>query len=289
MGKLREQMQEEMRLRGLSANTQRCYLSRIKQLAEFYGRSPALLSEAEVRAFLLHVVNERRVASSTHGLFVAAVHFLYRVTLRRPEVVAHVPYPKRAVRLPVVLSLDEVARFFAKVRSVRMRALLMVAYGAGLRVSEVCALETKDIDSGRMVIHVRGGKGNKDRFVMLSPRLLETLREYYRARRPSPPYLFPGNRPGTHVTRAGVHKAVVSAAAAAGIDKRISPHVLRHAFATHLLEAGTDLRVIQALLGHSRLDTTARYLHLAQLHAQKVTSPLDQLPALTEVSARSHR
>lgn len=278
MGKFHDKMLADLVLRGRSINTQRSYLFRAREFVAHFRRPPTELGTDHVREFLLHIVNVRKLGPSSHGVYVSALKFLFEVTLERPEVVASIPAPRRPRVLPDILSHEEVARFFEHVHSMRQRALLMTAYGAGLRVSEACNLRVEDIDSSRMVIHVRGGKGAKDRFVMLSPRLLETLRLYWKTRRPPRPFLFPGRTGDKPITRGAVHKAVRAACLAAGITKHVSPHKLRHAFATHLLEAGTNLRVIQALLGHASINSTARYASLAKLHAQHVTSPLDLLP-----------
>lgn len=282
MKRIRDKMRDDLVLRGRALNTQQSYLSRAGKFVAHFGRPPGRLGRQEVETFLLYIVKERKLGTSSLTAYVAALKFLFEVTLERPDVVARIPYPKRSQKLPVILSLEEVARFFEHLHSMRQRAILMVAYGAGLRVSEVCNLRVEDIDSSRMMIHVRDGKGFKDRFVMLSPVLLQTLRTYWAARRPPLPYLFPGRGGHKPLTRAAVHKAVVKASQAAGIDKRITPHTLRHAFATHLLEAGTDLRVIQMLLGHAKIETTTRYTHLAKTHAQAVTSPLDRLPTVSK-------
>ena len=218
------------------------------------------------------------MSRSTHGVYVAAIHFLYRVTLDRPGEVRRIPFPRRvSERLPEILSVLEVERLLGAVSRPKHRAMLIVAYGAGLRVSELCALIPTDIDSQRMLIRVRAGKGDKDRYVMLSPRLLATLRAYWRLRPPRGPYLFPSPRPGKALSRMAVFHVVRRAARRAGLRKRVNPHMLRHCFATHLLEAGTDIRVIQVLLGHRSLRTTARYVLVSREHVGTVKSPLDAL------------
>jgi len=281
MGQLRDRMLVDLQLRGFSKATQKDYLLRVRHLAKHYGRSPARLGEREVRAYLRHVVQVRKLAPTSHRMYVAALKFFYKVTLRRPEVVASIPYPKVPLKLPDVMSRDEVEQLLAKVHSLKHRALFMAAYGAGLRISEACALRTTDIDRGRMLIHVRGGKGAKDRYVMLSPRLLTCLEEYWRSAQPRGTCLFPGRGRVEPMTRVAAHHAFRKAIGQCGFTKRVVPHSLRHAFATHLLEAGTDLRIIQRMLGHVRIDTTARYTHLTPLHAGRVTSPLD-LPSTRE-------
>jgi site-specific recombinase XerD len=236
------------------------------------------LGEDEIRAFLDDLVREKRVSRSTQRVYVAAIHFLYRVTLDRPVAVRRIPFPRRnSERLPEILSAAEVERLLAAVSRPKPRAMLMTLYGAGLRAGEVCALVPADIDSQRMLIRVRAGKGSKDRYVMLSPRLLATLREYWRLRPPRGPYLFPSPRPDKPLSRMAVFRVVRRAARCAGLHKRVGPHVLRHSFATHLLEAGADIRMIQVLLGHRSLRTTARYLLVSRERIGAVASPLDTL------------
>jgi site-specific recombinase XerD len=285
MGQLRERMAVDLRLRGLSPVTQRVYLRCTERFVAPHRRSPTVLGAAEIRSFLDHLVREQRVSRATLRVYVAAIHFLYRVTLDRPVVVRRIPFPRRdGERLPTILSPAEVERLIAAVSRPKHRAMLMTLYGAGLRVGEVCALVPADIDSQRMLIRVRAGKGNKDRYVMLSPRLLATLREYWRLRPPRGPYLFPSPRPDKPLSRMAVFRVVRRAARRAGLRKRVSPHVLRHCFATHLLEAGADIRVIQVLLGHRSLRTTARYVLVSREHVGTVTSPLDALPSLATSS-----
>jgi site-specific recombinase XerD len=274
-------MAVDLRLRGLSPVTQRMYLGCVERFVAHGRRSPTALGEAEIRAFLDHLVREKRVSPSTQKVYVAAIHFLYRVTLDRPVVVRRIPFPRDTrERLPEILSAAEVARLLGSVRRPKHRAMLMTLYGAGLRVSEVCALVPADIDSERMLIRVRAGKGDKDRYVMLSPRLLTTLRQYWRLRPPRGPYLFPSPRPDKPLSRMAVFRVVRQAARRAGLRKRVNPHMLRHCFATHLLEAGTDIRVIQVLLGHRSLRTTARYVMVSRQHVGTVVSPLDALPSV---------
>ena len=274
MGMLRDRMIRDLKLRGFSEATQLAYPSRMGQLAGHFHRSPAGLGEEELREFLRHIVEERHLSPSSHCGYVAAFKFFYQVTLKRPQVVSAIPYPKRPRKLPDVLGRDEVERLLAATHSLRHRALFTTVYGAGLRISEACSLKPTDIDRQRMLIHVRGGKGAKDRYVMLSPRLLSCLEEYWLKMRPRGAYLFPG-RTGRPLTREAAHRALVKVASKCGFTKHVSPHSLRHAFATHLLEAGTDLRIIQRMLGHSCIDTTARYTHVTALHTSRVKSPLD--------------
>jgi site-specific recombinase XerD len=272
-------MATDLRLRGMSPVTQRMYLACVRRFAAYHDRSPAALGETAVRAFLDHLVRDRRMSPATLRVYGAALRFLYDVTLSRPDVVRRVPYPRRVPeRLPEILSPTEVAQLLGALRSLKHRAMVMAAYGAGLRVSELCALTAADIDSARMLLRVRAGKGAKDRYVMLSARLLGTLRAYWRQQPPRGEYLFPSPRAGQPVSTKAVWRLLRRAAARAQLRKRVTPHGLRHSFATHLLEAGTDIRVIQVLLGHRSLRTTARYALVSRAHVGTVRSPLDTLP-----------
>lgn len=277
MGQFHDRMQEELRLAGSRPSTLDAYLGCARRFVAFHRRPPDRLGADDVRTFLLHLVNVRKVSPATHHQYVAAIRFLYVKTLRRPEVVADIPWPKVPQSLPEILSGTEVERVFAAVRSIKQRALLMTAYGAGLRVSEACQLLVTDIDSKRGLIHVRDGKGGSARAVVLSERLLALLREYWRLVRPSRPFLFPSRIPGAAITRCSVNKALSAALRRAGISKHVTPHGLRHAFATHLLEVGTDTRVIQAMLGHASIRTTTRYTKVTGAHVARVKSPLDIL------------
>lgn len=286
MEKLRDRMAVDLRLRGMSPITQRMYLGCVERFVVYHHRrSPKALGEAEIRAFLDHLVVERHLSRATQRVHVAAIRFLYEVTLDRPCTVRRIPFPQRdGERLPEILSLAEVERLLCAPSRPNHRAILMTLYGAGLRVSEVCELVPKDIDSERMLIRVRKGKGDKDRYVMLSPTLLATFRAYWRQRPRRGPYLFPSPRPDKPLSRMAVFRLVRRAASRAGLQKRVSPHMLRHCFATHLLEAGADIRTIQVLLGHRSIRTTARYLMVSEKHIGTVASPLDAL-LLTPPSA----
>jgi site-specific recombinase XerD len=279
MTPLRRRMIEEMKLRNLAPSTIDVYVSRVAHFARYYGRSPEVLGRDEVRSYLLHLVQEKKVSWSLYNQTVAALRFLYEVILDRQGVLVRIVCPKQPQRLPVVLSLEEVARFFAAITGVKHRAILMTAYAAGLRISEVVALRVEDIDSKRMVLRVRQGKGRKDRNVMLSPRLLTLLREYWKIARPTD-WLFPGQVAGQPITVGTVHRICVQAARAAGLDKHVTVHTLRHSFATHLLEAGTNIRTIQMLLGHRNIKTTAVYTHISPIALETTRSPLDQLGPL---------
>ena len=278
MGKTRDAMLADMQLRRYELSTIREYLCCAKHLVAYHMRPAEELGESEVRDFFLHLVRERRVSPARHKTHVAAVRFLYAITLRRPEVVHWLPWPKTPRTLPDILSGSEVLALLEAVESPKYRAILMCAYGSGLRVSEACALTPADIDSVRMVIHVRVAKRNRERYVMLSVRLLAALRIWWRVEKPArEAYLFSGATAGSHVSPDAVRAVLKKAAVAAGIAKRAYPHLLRHSFATHLLESGTDIRVIQRLLGHGSIRTTERYTHVSTAHVGRTKSPLDLL------------
>ena len=277
MSPLRQRMLEDMRIRNLTDNTQKTYLLQVGCFARHFGRSPELLGPEEVRAYQVYLLNERKLAARSIGINAAALRFLYSVTLKRDWALEEIPLPKRPQTLPEVLSHEEVGRFLECVGSLKHRTILMCAYGAGLRVGEATRLRVTDIDSQRMMLRVEQGKGQKDRYVMLSARLLETLRVYWRHARPRV-WLFPGDRDERPITREAVAEACQKARRLAGIEKPVTPHSLRHAFATHLLESGTDLRTIQLLLGHRSLATTSRYLKVATHTVCATASPLDLLP-----------
>jgi integrase/recombinase XerD len=276
MSPLRRRMIEDMTVRNFSAYTQRNYLFAVTRLARHTRRSPADLGPEQLRDYLNHLV-ERKVSASYFNVNVAALRFLYTVALERDWVLPKLPFQKMPRKLPVVLSVEEVGRFLAAIPDHKMRAVLVTAYAAGLRVFEVVALRVSDVDSGRMTLRIAGGKGGKARLVMLSPRLLDLLRTYWKAERPRADWLFPGRDPGQHISVRSVQLACQTARDTAGIGKPITMHTLRHSFATHLLEAGTDLCTIKLLLGHRSLSTTARYLHVATSTVCATRSPLDCL------------
>lgn len=235
MGAIRDKMTADLDLRGFAATTKTEYLRCAKNFVAHHHRSPMELGEPEVREFLLDLVNEQEAGSATHRMHVAAIKFLYVTTLERPEVVAKIPWPKRSQTLPDILTGEELEQLFQQIASIKHRAILMTAYGAGLRISEACSLQISDIDSKRMLIHVHQGKGAKDRYVMLSERLLEVLRTYWKAARPPKPFLFPGAIPGRSITINTVETALQKVVAQCHFAKRVTPHSLRHSFATHLL------------------------------------------------------
>jgi len=277
MGKLHDQMEGDLILKAYSPHTQRAYLRCVRHFARHYMRSPEEMGETEVRNFLLHLVRERQASPATQDMYVNALKFLYAITLKRPEAVKGISHPKRPKTLPVILSPEEVLRVFEAIRSVKYKAIIAAAYAAGLRISEVCSLSVSDIDSQRMRIHIRSGKGKKDRYVMLGESLLALLRQYYQAVRPQGEYLFPGQKPHRHISTTAVSLALRKVIRETGLSKKVTMHTLRHCFATHLMEAGTDIRILQVLLGHSSIRTTLRYTHITDRLVQKLVSPLDMI------------
>jgi site-specific recombinase XerD len=277
MGKIRDRMLAEMDLRGLSVRTQDSYLMCCRQFVAHFMKSPEQLGAAETKAFILHLIRERKASPASVGVYVAAVRFLYRTVLRNPEAVEDLPRPKVPQRLPLVPSREEVYRLLRAVRSMKHRTILVIAYGAGLRITEACGLQVADVDSNQMVIRIRRAKGGKDRLVPLSPKMLRTLRAYWLATKPPGPFLFPGRLPDHPITGDAVRKVMKEALADSGVRKRLTLHSLRHGFATHLLEDGEDIRVLQALLGHSHIQTTAHYAQVTTGRLRKVKSPLDRL------------
>jgi len=277
MTPLRQRMTEDMEIRNLSPNTQLAYLQQVSSFAKYCQRPPEVVGPEEIRAYQVYVTSERKLAPGSLSIIASALRFLYKVSLKRSWVDAEIPLPKKPYILPVILSREEVALFFESIASRKHRAILMTAYAAGLRISEVTRLQITDIDSQRMMIRVDQGKGRKDRYVMLSPQLLEILRAYWKLTHPKV-WLFPGDIPGRPITKAAVEQACQKARRVSGINKPITPHSLRHGFASHLLEAGTDVRTIQLLMGHRSLATTARYLKVATTTVCATTSPFDLLP-----------
>jgi site-specific recombinase XerD len=286
MTPLRRRLIDDMTLRNLAPKTIEAYVRYVKYLADHFGRSPALLTSEQVRDYLLYLLHERRVSLDYYKGNRAALRFFYEITLGRkafPEVFPPVKEPRT---LPVVLAAREVVRFFLAVGNLKHRALLMTAYSAGLRVSELIALRIEDIDSARMVLRIRQGKGRKDRYAPLSPTLLTVLRTYWKAYRPQG-WLFPGAIVGQHICTTTAEVVCKAAAKAAGLDKHVTIHTLRHSFATHLLEAGMDLRTIQVLLGHRSIGTTALYVHIATASLPKVQSPLDYINSILQGGPQS--
>ncbi len=278
MTTLRQRMTEDMQVRNLSPRTQTTYLLQVSLFARHFHRSPQVLGPEEIRSYQVYLTNQKKLAPSSLRIAVAALRFLYQVTLHQdwnlPDII---PVPKKPQQLPVVLSPQEVQQFLRCVASFKHRTILTTCYAAGLRISEAIRLQPSHIDSQRMVIRVEQGKGQKDRYVMLSPKLLEILRAWWRVEKPQP-WLFPGNIPGRRIPARAVEQACQRARRRSRILKPITPHSLRHAFAMHLLEQGTDVRTIQLLLGHRDLATTARYLRIAITKVCSTTSPFDLLP-----------
>lgn len=270
-----DRMRDDLLLKGYAPQTQQRYLEYARRLEARYQRHPAELTAEEVRSYLLELTDQG-LASRTRVCHVAALRFLYRTTLQLPEVVGQTWFPKVEKHVPVILGQTEVGRLFAAIRAIKYRAILMAAYGSGLRIGEACGLRSDHIDSELMVIHVPHAKRGRARYTVLSHRLLALLRTYWRRARPPGPELFPDTGPDS------VRVVLRSAVLCAGIKKRVTPHVLRHSFATHLFEAGVDIRAVQALLGHGSINTTAHYARVTTAHVARITSPLDELQQLPE-------
>jgi site-specific recombinase XerD len=270
-------MEQDLAIKNLAAATRKEYLRCCQKFVRYHMRSPREMGVVEIKDFLGQLVREG-AGPETVKMHVAGVKFLYGVTLDRKEVAEKIPWPKVPHKQPDILSLSEVERLLAAGSvSLVPTMVSMTAYAGGLRIGEACRLRPEDIDSERMLIHVRLGKGKKDRFVMLSEHLLKVLRAYWKAVQPQGGWMFPGRKKGEPLSKTAVGKALNVAAKRAGIKKHITPHLLRHSFATHLLEAGTDIRVIQVLLGHSSIRTTARYTRVSARHIASVKSPIDSI------------
>lgn len=279
---LRKRFIEDLRIRHYADRTIEIYVYCVAQFAKFFGRSPEDLGEDEIREYQRYLAEDKKASWAFFNQTVCALRFFYTKTLGKDWLVRHIPFPRKERRLPEVLSVDEVSRLLANVRALKQRTILETMYASGLRLNETLKLETSDIDAERMVVRVRQGKGRKDRYVTMTPTLLETLRAYYKASRPKGRLLF-SNRTGdepTHPTT--VQRACVKAARSAGLNKRVTTHTLRHSFATNLLETGTDLRTIQVLLGHGSIHTTSIYLHIAVGAAQQSRREMTDLLALTK-------
>jgi integrase/recombinase XerD len=275
---LRQRMIEDMQVRNLSLLTQSSYVQQVSMFARHFNKFPAVLGIEDIRDYQLYLTNQKKLNASSIKVAVSAIRFLYRVTLGRPwDFDEVVPSPKKPRTLPIILSPEEVVHFLGCVTNVKQRTILTICYAAGLRISEAVHLMPSAIDRQRMVIRIEQGKGRKDRYAMLSPKLLQVLIAYWNAVRPKG-CLFPGDILGQPITYGAVELACKAAHARSGLSKPVTPHSLRHGFAVHLLEAGTDLRTIQLLMGHSSLNTTARYLRIATSKVCATTSPLDLLP-----------
>lgn len=277
MDTVREKMLAELQLRGIAPRTQTAYLREIAKLEKYFKKSPEELGEEEVKEYLVHMLEDRGLSSGTYKYYAAGIKFLYRTTLNRGEVVEKIKYPKAKIKLPVVLDLSEVRTMLSVMENLKHRAVLTITYSAGLRVSETAHLKVTDIDSKRMMVRVRQGKGGKDRYTILSKTALECLREYWRAYRPKE-WLFEGQKEGYHICYTSIRNIFVEAKERAGIIKPVGPHSLGHAFATHLIEAGTSLHHVQLLLGHKSPKTTTVYLHVSKMNLAQVCSPLDSIP-----------
>jgi len=277
MGQLRDRMEQDLKLKNLSPATRKIYLIYARKFVAHYGLPPTELGEREIRLYLLHLMEVEDVSHGTYRQCLAAIKFLYTVTLGQEWQVKRIPFPKHSRRLPVILCVDQVAAILAAITNLKYRVLLTTMYAAGLRISEACRLRIEDIDSRRMVLRVRDGKGGKDRYTLLPQRLLQILRQYWRIDKPRG-WLFPSRTREGHANPSSVRKAFKQARGQAGVGGDYTPHALRHSFATHLLDAGTELVVIQALLGHRCFKTTAGYTRVS-LHAiRRAVSPLEQLP-----------
>lgn len=281
---LRQRMLEELQRRNYSSKTIRLYLRHVAEFAKHFRRPPDQLGAEDIRRYQLFLIQEKKLAWSSYNQIVCALRFFYAKTLQRAFLLQEIPFPRMEQRLPTILSREEVAKILTVPQHLKTRALLMTIYATGVRRSEAAHLRVNDIDSARMTITVRG-KGQKDRLVMLSPVLLQTLRQYWRHNKPKQ-WLFPGKNRDQPISDNDVFAVFQNAVCRAGITKKVSPHSLRHCFATHLLESGTDLRTIQILLGHRSLKTTARYLHVSQQHVRTTASPLDGLILTKEPSKK---
>lgn len=277
MTPLRQRMLQDMAVRNLAQNTQLSYLQQVSSFAKYFGCSPEHLGPEDIRTYQVYLVQTRKLSPGSLSTATAALRFLYRITLKREWTIEELPMPKRPSRLPVILSREEVLRFLDALERPKHRAIFAAIYAAGLRVSEATHLKVGDIDSQRMMLRVEQGKGQKDRYVMLSDRLLAELRAYWKLARPAH-WMFPGDLPDKPITRGAVQLACQRGRLASGVQKPFSPHSLRHTFATHLLESGTDVRTIQLLLGHRSLSTTTIYLKVATSTVCSTSSPFDLLP-----------
>ena len=275
MTPLRQRMIEELKRRNFSPRTIQTYVGAVARFARHFKESPERLGANEIRAWQLHL-HDSGLSFSTYNCASCALRFLYGVVLGLPDMTTLVPFARREKKLPTLLSQNEVRAMLSSIAHGRDRVVVTVAYACGLRVSELAALRVKDVDGARKLLHVHAGKGRKDRLIPLSDSLLKLLRNYWRVYRPED-WLFPGERNGTHVDPRTIQRAVKDAAKAAGITKVVTPHVLRHCFATHMLEAGIDLRVVQSLLGHNSAVTTFRYHHMTRAVVTATRSPLDIL------------
>ena len=280
MTQLRKMMLEELQRRNYSQTTVTSYVKMVAAFAKHFDRPPDQMGPEQIRAYQVYLINERKLNARTVGHHTAALRFFYCKTLKRAYPIEEVPYPKAPRRLPTILTQEEAVRLIDAASNLFHRAMLMTVYSTGMRRAEMCQLKVEDIDSDRMLIHIRQGKGRRDRDVPLSPKLLETLRQYWLWMKPKT-YLFPGTVNGSRadkpITPKMLWEACREAAQRAGITKAVRPHLLRHSFATHLLEGGADLPTLQALLGHADLKPTSIYLHLSERHLRAAGTPLDNV------------
>ena len=279
MGIFRDMMERDLQIRGFSSSTQQCYLGRMKEFVRYFMQPPDELTTADINRYQLYLAQERKVSWEVFNQSVAALRFFYRITLQKDLKIERIPYQKTGRKLPVVLSQQEVKVLLETPTNIKHRAILMAIYAGGLRVSEVVSLHVIDIDSQRMTLRIEQGKGRKDRYAMLSAKLLGVLRQYWKTVRSSC-WLFPGQIPGQHLTRSAVEQIFYKARDGAGIAKKVSVHSLRHSFATHLLESGVNIRKIQVLLGHRSLQSTQVYTNVANDYLDNTPSPLDILQNL---------
>jgi integrase/recombinase XerD len=274
MGKLKDQMRVDLQLSGIKPKTQQNYLREAENLAKYFNRSPADLGENELKEYLLYLINEKHLSEGTFRFYVAGLKFLYRTTLKREWPVEKIKCPRKEKKLPVVLDISEVESLFSVTKNLKHKAMLMITYSSGLRVSETAKLKLTDIDSTRMTVRITG-KGDKDRYSILSQTALEHIRQYWKKYRPAE-WLFEGQKKGAHISTSSMQQLFYKAKKLARITKPVSIHALRHSFATHLIEAGTSLHHVQLLLGHRSPTTTTVYLHVSRLNLAQVTSPLDK-------------
>jgi integrase/recombinase XerD len=275
MGKLRDQMLVDLQLCGAKPRTQKTYLREVENLAKYFNRPPEELGEAELKAYMLYLINKRHLSDGTFRFYVAGLKFFYRTTLKRDWPVEKIKSPRSKRKLPVVLDLSEVEALIAVTKNLKHKAILMITYSSGLRVNETARLKLTDIDSKRMMVRVSDGKGGKDRYSILSQTALNCLRQYWKKYRPAE-WLFEGQKKDDHITVHSIQLMFYAAKKRAGITKLASVHTLRHSFATHLIEAGTSLHHVQLLLGHRSPTTTTVYLHVSRLNLSQVISPLDK-------------
>jgi len=285
MGELYDKVKTECLLRGYSPNTYNGHLCRCRRFTKHFMRSPVEMGREEIESFLFHLATVEKASPAKQKGYIVALRFLYREILKRPDVVENLKSPKLPTRLPVVLAREEVRAILDTTKSIKHKAIVATSYGAGLRIAEVAGLQKTDIDSKRMRILIHG-KGKKDRSSILSPRLLELLRDYYQKSRPKGEWLFPGQNPKRHIGTSAISAAFRQAVKKAAIQKKATFHSLRHSFATHLIEDGTDIRVVQQLLGHTSIRTTVRYTHVSNAYLQTIESPFDALPKLKTKGGR---